>query len=236
MTEDREIFAIYTPLVRLVTYDKTGDDPDVPTEKQVPCLSDPGMTPAESMQNYYSKAWFMTCEGGLFSDTPFEQPYTEDPTIDEYEFSYMRYIVIPFTLKVDGESYSTDFTLFCSTYKEPVYYEDDDGNFYEDGEITRYSYSVTVPLSEEEAPAFVELQYQENDSFTILIDDQYEVPLGEFRYRVKPEGEEDPEDEEDVMLLPFAELASMLEDSGEVPYLITGAEAEWVMSAVPVAE
>ena len=119
VTEDREVFAIYTPLVTLITYDKTGNAPDEPNEMQLPCLTTPDLPRAKTLEDGYSTAWFMSIEGNIISDTPFELPCLEDTEISEYEFIYARYTVVPFTLLEDEEtSYSENYTLICTAFVE----------------------------------------------------------------------------------------------------------------------
>ena len=234
VTENREIFAIYTPPVTLITYDKTGDKPYTAEETEVGYLSTPDVPPAESPENAYSKAWFMSCEGELISDTPSDRPVLDNPDTNVYEYTYIRYTVIPFTVWLDEKtSCSTNFTLFCPTVRETVdetEYEEDEEIIYEEYEIPPYSYNLSWMISPEEAITYVELQYYENGEYTLLIDELYDVALRDFRYSVKAEGEKD------AQLVPFEELVSMLESSVDTPLLITGAEAELVLSDLPTAE
>ena len=221
VTENREIFAVYTPLVTLIAYDKTGSSPDEPVEMNVPCLSVPDVSPAETQDGAYSKAWFMLSDGEVISNTPFDLPCMEDPEIEVYEYVYTRYAEIPFALRLDDDtSYSERYTLFCSTY------------IGEEDEEIHFRYSLCIPVfteEEQEVMALIDLSNSDSAGFTIVVNEIYEVPLGAFSYRISSDGEEsDP--------LPLAELISMFENSGDEPVLIVGAEAVFSMSDVPHTE
>ena len=218
VTEDREIFAIYTPLVRLVTYDKTGNTPDEPEEMEVPCLSDPNLTPAVISEDSYSKAWFMSYEGEVNSDSPFDLPCLEDPEFEDYEYTYIRFAEIPFTLQLDEEtSYSATYTLFCSTYRmEEGEMEEDE---MEENVVIGYRYTLLIPFDPDE-PALmpVDLAEPDNAMFTIVFrdgDDRFEIPLDDFKYSVGMVS--DP--------ISLSDLMAMLAESDE-PVLVTGANAE----------
>ncbi len=203
--EDQDVYAVYTPLVTLITYCKTGYDPDVPATTEVPLLCTPELELPETPEDGYSKAWFMTWEGEWISDTPFEYPCLEDPEMNEYEFTYCRYTDLTFKLDVDGETYTRTCTLLCPTY------------IGEGGELC-YRYLLAIQFSPEEpAMDFVDLQ---GADAMIMFEEEYGVGLDQFRYRVASGGDEsDP--------LDFEILVSMLENSGDEPLLITGAEAVW---------
>ena len=155
------------------------------------------------------------------SDSPFELPCIEDPGTDVYEYTYIRYAVVPFMLRLDDDtSYSEKYTLFCSTYIG-------------ENEEIRFRYSLCIPSfieeEDQEVMTLVDLSDPDNASFTIVFDEIYDISLGEFGYRISSAGEEsDP--------LPLAELISMFENSGDEPLLIVGAEATIMMSDVPQTE
>ena len=223
VTEDREIFAIYTPLVRLVTYDKTGSNPDEPEVMEVPCLSDLNLKPAVISENNYSTAWFMSYEGEVNSDTPFEQPCLEDPEFDGYEYTYIRFAEIPFTLQLDEEtSYSATYTLFCSTYRleeDEIEQDEMEQDEMEENVVIGYRYTLLIPFDPDE-PALmpVDLAEPDNAMFTIVFrdgDDRFEIPLDAFRYSVGMVS--DP--------ISLSDLMIMLAESDE-PVLVTGANAE----------
>ena len=235
VTEDRDVFAIYTPLVTLVTYDKTGNAPNEPNEMQLPCLTTPDLPQAETLEDGYSTAWFMSSEGNVISDTPFEQPNLEDTEISEYEFIYARYTVIPFTLLKDEEtSYSANYTLICTTsvedneeigddevIEEVEVDEEAEGNeVIEDEKEIHYRYSLFIQSPDDDGETTsIDLQEYVFDpiysDFPVMI---FDVPLNEWRFTITSDGEVSP-------ALPLEELVSRFENSGDTPLLISSAEA-----------
>ena len=216
VTENRDIVAVYTPLVKLITYDKTGSTPDVPVETMEPYLSTPNLTP-KPPNDGYSAAWFLSDGGEVLSDNPFDQPCLEDMEIEEYEYTYIRFTDLTFTLQQDQEtSCQMTYTLFCS----PCMIEAEEEEEAEENKETYYRYILCIPLSpEEEAMAPLDLAVADNAAFTIVFDDLYEVPLEQFSFWVTMGGEESE-------LIPYSDLISLLEYSSATPLLITGAEAE----------
>ena len=218
VAEDHDIIAVYTPLVKLITYDKTGDDPDKPNEMQVACLSTPNLPPGEISEGGYSKAWFMSSGGELISDSPFELPFMEDTEIGEYEFTYTWYTNLQFTLQVDEEtSYSKNYTLFCSKSKD-------------DDNAIRYNYSLCVPLNDEEQVlGFWDMSLDDSGGVNIVFDESdepYELRLDDFEFMLSNEGDG----------IKFEDLTSLLVESGDGPLLITGAKAELRISDDEVSD
>ena len=212
ITENRNIVAVYAPLVTLITYDKTGSTPDDPEEIQIPCLSNPNLTPAAVSEEGYSAAWFRSYEGEWLPDTACEQPVLPNPELREYEYTYIWYKELVFTLKENDEtSYSTNYKLFCST-------------FIGDDEEIHFRYTLCVPFSPEEpAMNFWDLADSDPEDVTIPIeapnDDYYFIPLSYFKFTVKS-GDSCSDPMELSLLIP------MFENSGDEPVLIADAIAD----------